>query len=114
MALVAIERDGNGVERSLGEVRVVADPDNAVADFAIVVRSDMKGKGLGRLLLQSIVDYCRSRGTGELRGETLSGNMRMKHLARDLGFTLKTGADMGIVELRLPLHQAGQKPPPAG
>ena len=114
MALVAIERDSNGVERSLGEVRVVADPDNAVADFAIVVRSDMKGKGLGRLLLQSIVDYCRSRGTGELRGETLSGNLRMKHLARDLGFTLKTGADMGIVELRLPLHQAGQKPPPAG
>ncbi len=104
MALVAIERGADGIERSLGEVRVVADPDNAVADFAIVVRSDMKGKGLGRLLLQSIVDYCRSRGTGALRGETLSGNLRMQHLARDLGFALKAGADMGTVELRLPLH----------
>ena len=104
MALVAIERDGDGIERSLGEVRVVADPDNAVADFAIVVRSDMKGKGLGRLLLQSIVDYCRSRGTGRLCGETLGANLRMQHLARDLGFSLKTGTDLGTVALCLQLR----------
>jgi acetyltransferase len=104
MALVAIERGDDGVERSLGEVRVVADPDNTVADFAIVVRSDMKGKGLGTLLLARMIDYCRSRGTGEMFGETLSGNLRMKSLARDLGFTLKAGADLSTVELRLPLH----------
>ena len=104
MALVAIERGEDGVERSLGEVRAVADPDNAVADFAIVVRSDIKGLGLGRLLLASIIDYSRSRGTLELRGETLAGNLRMQHLAQDLGFTLKTGADMGAVDLRLLLH----------
>jgi acetyl-CoA synthetase (ADP-forming)/acetyltransferase len=109
MALVAIEQDGDGIERSLGEVRVVADPDNAVADFAIVVRSDMKGKGLGRLLLQSIVDYCRSRGTGRLCGETLGANLRMQHLARDLGFVLKTGTDMGTVALCLELRD-GEKP----
>ncbi len=108
MALVAIERDGDGIERSLGEVRVVADPDNAVADFAIVVRSDMKGKGLGRLLLQSIVDYCRSRGTGKLCGETLGANLRMQHLARELGFSLKTGSDMGTVALCLQLRE-GEK-----
>jgi acetyltransferase len=71
------------------------DPDNAVADFAIVVRSDMKGKGLGRLLLQSIVDYCRSRGTGKLCGETLGANLRMQHLARELGFEL--GSDPGTI-----------------
>lgn len=104
MALVAIERDGNGVERSLGEARAVADPDNAVADFAIVVRSEIKGQGLGRLLLASIIDYSRSRGTGALRGETLSGNLRMQHLARSLGFELKTGADIGTVGLHLPLR----------
>ncbi|MBK7767900.1 MAG: acetate--CoA ligase family protein [Sulfuritalea sp.] len=104
MALVAIERGSDGVERSLGEVRTVADPDNAVADFAIVVRSDLKGLGLGRLLLASIIDYSRSRGTLELRGETLAGNLRMQHLAQDLGFRLKTGADMGTVDLRLLLH----------
>lgn len=104
MALVAIERDSQGAERSLGEVRAVADPDNQAADFAIVVRSDIKGKGLGRLLLASMIDYCRARGTGELRGETLAANQRMQHLAMDLGFTLRAGADMGTVELRLALH----------
>lgn len=105
MALVAIERDNAGVEQSLGEVRVVADPDNLVADFAIVVRSDIKGKGLGRLLLRSIVDYSRSRGTGELRGETMAGNLRMQHLASEMGFEVKAGADMGTIALRLPLNE---------
>ena len=105
MALVAIERGSDGAERSLGEVRTVVDSANAVADFAVVVRSEMKGKGLGRLLLQSMIDYSRSRGTRELRGETLAGNSRMQHLAQDLGFKLKTGADMGTVDLRLLLRE---------
>jgi acetyltransferase len=105
MALVAIERSSDGVERSLGEVRVVADPDSVFADFAIVVRSELKGQGLGRLLLQSIIDYARHRGIGELRGETMSGNMRMQQLARDLGFQLKSASEGGSVELCLALRQ---------
>jgi acetyltransferase len=94
-----------------------------VADFAIVVRSDIKGKGLGRRLLTSIIDYSRSRGTAELRGETMSGNLRMQHLARDLGFELTTGADLGTIALRLRLRaqeegvsetaDAGSMSPPA-
>ncbi len=105
MALVALERGSDGVERSLGEVRAVADSVNVAAEFAVVVRSELKGKGLGRLLLSSIIDYSRSRGTGELHGETLAGNMRMQHLAQDLGFKLTTGADMRTVDLRLLLRE---------
>ena len=107
MALVAVEHGADGIERSIGEVRAVADPDNAYADFAIVVSSPMKGQGLGRLLLQSLIDYCRSRGTGELRGETMAGNLRMQNLARDLCFEQKSGKDMGTVELRLRLRESG-------
>lgn len=109
MALVAVERGSDGVEHSIGEVRAMADPDNLFADFAIVVRSEIKGKGLGRLMLQAIIDYSRSRGTAELRGETLDGNLRMQKLARTLGFTLKSGLDVGTIELRLPLHEAAAK-----
>jgi len=108
MALVAVERDSDGVEVVLGEVRAVADPDSIVADFALVVASAIKGRGLGRLLLQSIVAYCRSRGIGELRGETLDGNLRMQRLARGLGFAMTTGADRGTVDLRLPLGKQPQ------
>ncbi len=104
MALVAIERDASGREHSLGEVRVVADPDNFVAEFALVVSSSLKGKGLGRLLMDSIIDYARSRGIHELRGETLAGNLRMLGLARHCGFSIQSSADPGTVDLRLVLH----------
>jgi acetyltransferase len=104
MSLVAIECGSDGVEHSLGEVRAVADPDNFVAEFAIVVRSELKGKGLGRLLLESMIDYLRKRGTAELRGETMTGNLRMIHLAQDLAFEVKAGADISTVDLRLPLR----------
>lgn len=109
MALVAVERASDGLERVLGEVRAVADPDHAFADFAIVVASAIKGKGLGRLLLQSIINHSRSCGIAELRGETLNGNLRMQHLAQDLGFKLTTGSDRGTVDLRLALGADEQK-----
>jgi acetyltransferase len=109
MALVAVERGSDGVPHLLGEVRAVADPDNAVADFAIVVRSELKGQGLGHLLLASLIDYSRGRGSGELRGETMVGNLRMRHLAHDLGFEMKTGADLGTVEMRLPLRESAKE-----
>jgi acetyltransferase len=102
IALVAIERNAEGIERSLGEARMVADPDNAVAEFAILVASDVKGGGLGRCLMENLIECARSRGIGELRGETLSENTRMQDLARKLGFELRTGA--GVVEMRLPLR----------
>jgi acetyltransferase len=96
-------------ERALGEVRAVADPGSTFADFAIVVASEIKGRGLGRLLLQCLVSYCRSRGIAELRGETLDGNLRMQRLARSLGFTMTTGADRGTLNLCLSLnpHEKG-------
>ncbi len=104
MALVAIECDSDGVEHSLGEVRAVTDPGRACADFALVVSSELKGQGLGRRLLQSLISYCRSRGIGELRGETMDGNLRMQRLSQSLGFTVSSGADRGILDLRLLLQ----------
>ncbi len=104
MALIALGGDGEGGLRTLGEVRAVADPDNVSAEFAIVVRSEMKGKGLGRLLLERMIAYLRSRGTRELRGETMLDNERMKNLARDCGFTVSPRLILGVVELRLVLN----------
>ena len=104
MALVAIEHGNDGIEHALGEVRAVADPGSKFADFAIVVASEIKGRGLGQLLLQSLISYCRGRGIAGLRGETLEGNLRMQHLARRLGFTVTTGSDRGTMDLRLVLN----------
>ncbi|MGB0128149.1 MAG: bifunctional acetate--CoA ligase family protein/GNAT family N-acetyltransferase [Rhodocyclaceae bacterium] len=104
MAFVAIAPGADGKPETVGEVRAVADPDNVCAEFAIVVRSTMKGKGLGKLLLQRMIAYLRDRGTHELRGETLPDNGRMKELAEELGFQVSSHLEDGVVELRLPLR----------
>ena len=104
MAFIASVDDGQPAAQTWGVVRAIADPDNVSAEFAILVRSDLKGRGLGALLMHKIIDYCAARGTGVLTGSVLRGNERMLALARELGFTLTYGNDIGIAELRLRLN----------
>jgi acetyltransferase len=101
MAFVAVRQIGQESE-TLGVVRVSIDPDNIVGEFAIVVRSDLKERGLGRILMGCLLDYCRGRGLAVLRGVALAGNARMHALARSCGFSLEAGAE-GSVEMTLPL-----------
>jgi len=76
---------GGGDEETLGVVRTVTDPDNAEAEFGILVRSDLQGARLGRRLLTKIIDYQRGRGTLRLSATVLRENTRMLALAKDLG-----------------------------
>ncbi len=85
MAFIARRTNGDGRE-TIGVVRTVTDPNNDRAEFAIVVRSDIKGQGLGRALLRKMIDYCRSRGTAEIVGQVLTDNRAMLGLASQLGF----------------------------
>jgi acetyltransferase len=103
MAFIAIREREPGRFETLGVARAVADPDNVRAEFAIIVRSDLKGLGLGPVLLEKLIRYVRARGTLELVGEALSDNRRMLALARECGFEVGRSADHGIVSLRLPL-----------
>jgi acetyltransferase len=99
MAFIATAKTVEGAPETLGVVRAIADPDNTSAEFAILVRSDLKGKGLGRTLLEKIVRYCRTRGTKELVGEVLAHNHRMLALASTLGFRVDPPRD-GSVRVR--------------
>jgi acetyltransferase len=90
MAFVALARRPDGSHETLGVARSVADPDNIEAEFAIIVRSDMKGRGLGHLLLDKLVRYQRAHGTERLVGEVLQENLPMRELARSLGFAADT------------------------
>jgi acetyltransferase len=89
---------------TLGVVRAIADPDNREAEFAIVVRSDLKGLGLGRALLEKMIRYCRQRGTGQLVGQVLPGNRPMRLLAQETGFQERYDPDAEVVEVRLGLQ----------
>jgi acetyltransferase len=89
-----------GQAETLGVARVVADPDNIRAEFAVTVRSDLKRQGLGRLLMAILIDYCRERGARQIVGEALAENGAMLELAKCLGFQLAPPAD-GVVQMRL-------------
>jgi acetyltransferase len=88
MAFIATRPRPDGIDETLGVGRVVADPDNVSAEFAVTVRSDLKGKGLGRMLMEKLIAYCRARGTGEIVGEALPQNSPVIALVRKLGFTV--------------------------
>lgn len=93
-----------GKFETLGVVRAVLDPDKISADFAIIVRSDMKGKGLGMILMKKLVDYFRSRGTHEIVGEALAENGGVQHMVQQFGFSVTPNTEeKGTVKLRLNL-----------
>ncbi len=104
MAFVAVA-PGPGPDdepETLGVVDIT-DPDNAVAEFSMVVRSDLKGLGLGRELLGKMIRYARSRGTGELAGQVLPDNRDMLRLTRRLGFIPRMNTEEEVMDVRLPL-----------
>jgi acetyltransferase len=107
MALVALEQDKPAEDAFCGVVRLAADPDRERAEYAVLVRSDLKGQGLGTALMQAIVDYARGQGIGELYGAVLRENHTMLDLARRLGFQAAPNPDdPEVVEMRLPLAAA--------
>ncbi|MBM3568000.1 MAG: bifunctional acetate--CoA ligase family protein/GNAT family N-acetyltransferase [Alphaproteobacteria bacterium] len=102
MAFVAIDPDSG---ETLGVARAVADPDNVDAEFAVVVRSDLKGHGLGRALMETLIGYCRGRGTRTLSGQVLGENRRMLDLAAELGFSRRILSGGEAVAVRLDLQK---------
>ena len=100
---VEARANAEGVPETLAVGRVVADPDNVSAEFAVTVRSDLKGMGLGRIMMEKLIAYCRVRGTREIVGEALPQNARIVAMVKKLGFEVKIGEE-GIRHMRLPLR----------
>ena len=106
MAFIATRTLPDGSSETLGVARAIADPDNLRAEFAVIVRSDLKGQGLGTLLMRTLIDYCRAKGIHELVGEALVQNSLILRLAHGLGFTRRHETGDEVVHLSLPLQPA--------
>ena len=106
MAVIAF---ADGDDDPLGVVRINADPDNASAEFAIVVRSDWHGRGLGTAMMNAIIAHARQRGIGELVGSVLQDNRPMLTMMRELGFDA-THAGMNEMTVRLDLTGEHRSP----
>jgi acetyltransferase len=85
MAIIALGQDG----AIWGVARLVSDPNYESAEFAVMVRSDKKGLGIGYLLMQELIAYAQSRGIERLFALVLKNNATMLDLARELGATIE-------------------------
>ena len=111
MAIVAVNpEDGpQGGADIHGVVRITCDPDNIEAEYAVAVRSDLKGRGLGYLLMQEIIGYAKNRGIRRITGDVLAENRAMLQMCKDLGFQSKhTPDDPQLIRVQLPLEQAAE------
>lgn len=100
MAFIAFD-DNNEM---VGVVRLHSDSIYESGEYAILLRSDLKGRGLGWALMQLIIDYARSEGLKTISGDVLKENVVMLEMCRQLGFEIKpdpTEPDICDVRLKL-------------
>ena len=74
MASIAIEE---ATGRMLGVVRLHDDPGDEIGEFAIIVRSRLKGHGLGWLMMKHMIAYAKDKGLKVVRGQVLAENTTM-------------------------------------
>jgi acetyltransferase len=104
MAFVAIEKSTGDL---LGVARVMADPDYTSGEFAILLSSDMKGKGLGKRLMQHLIAYAKAEGLTEMVGTVLAENRTMLRMCASLGYSITDDPDDPGVRV-LTMDLAGQ------
>ena len=96
---VALAAQHEGV--TLGVARYSADPDRRSAEFAVAVRSDWHGRGVGHLLMTRLIEVARQSGIGELAGLVLRENTGMLDMCRELGFSIaREASDATVVRVR--------------
>lgn len=103
MVFIAVRDTLGETPQTVGEVRVAIHPDNLVAEFAIIISSSIKGRGLGAILMEKMIDYCRSRGIATVMGQVLQENMRMLALTRKIGFISRPSEEQGVLVVELDL-----------
>ena len=88
IAIIA-EVQEEGKKMMAAEVRLLADADNERAEFAIVVADAWQGLGLGRKMMDYIMEIAVKRGIRMIHATVLRENNRMVQMFRQRGFSLK-------------------------
>jgi len=101
MAFVAV---ATATSKLLGVARLIADPEYEHGEYAILVRSDIKGRGLGWRLMQHLIDYAKAEGLKQIHGAVLAENTTMLQMCTELGFIVESVPDdAGLMRVVLEL-----------
>jgi acetyltransferase len=104
MAFVLAGRGPDDRPVLYGTVRMIADPDREFAEFAVLLREDMTGLGLGPMLMRRIIDYAHGQGIHFIHGDVLADNRPMLRICTALGFKQKRDPDdPGVIKVTLEL-----------
>ena len=89
---------------TVGVARLVREPYAPRGEFAIVVEPSMKGRGLGRKLMERLIAWGAAQGMVEIEGQVLAENAPMLAFMRRMGFSLhRSTEDPEVVDAILPL-----------
>ncbi len=103
MAFIAIE-EASG--RMLGVVRLHDDATAENGEFAILLRSHLKGHGLGWRLMQHMIAAAKAKGLKAVRGQVLAENATMLLMCGKLGFDIADDPiERGVKQVTLPLDE---------
>ena len=103
MAFVAIAETSG---RLLGVVRLHDDPGGERGEFAILLRSRLKGHGLGWLMMKHMIANAKAKGLKAVRGQVLNENATMLQMCGELGFHITDDPDeRGVKQVELPLDE---------
>lgn len=105
MAFIAERSCEDDSREMLGVVRVWNDPDNIRTEFSIIIRDDLQGLGIGKLLMSKMIDYCRRIGTLEMHGKIMADNHPMRALIKRLGFRQKFNMEEQLIDAMLRLNE---------
>ncbi len=105
MAFIAEHPLAEGGKEMLGVVRVWNDADNIRTEFSIIVRDDLQGLGIGSLLMDKMIRYCKSVGTLEMVGKIMVDNRPMRALMQHLGFQLSYNMEEEVMDAVLRLNE---------
>jgi GNAT superfamily N-acetyltransferase len=103
MAFVALDKSSGDV---LGVVRIHLESNSNAGEYAILVRSDLKGHGLGWILMTQLIEYARKMKIPNINGEVLNENTTMLTMCKEFGFSISENpqdATIKIVSLHLDL-----------
>src|SRR6516164_9404511 len=104
MAFIALDE---ATGQMLGLVRLKDELDEKTAEFAILVRSHLKGHGIGWLLMRRVINYDKEKHLRRVYGDVLVGNTTMLQMCAELGFHALEDIGSGIRRVVLDLENIG-------